>query len=91
MSSFTPKPLPRAVVQRIYTAIVQSPMHMTLDAIATKFQAYSREQIYWACGTLIRQGIIKECASVRSDRTRPNPCFGRQGSFDTYVGWEEAK
>jgi hypothetical protein len=92
MPELDPKPLPRNAVRRIYDTIAHSKTPLTLTEVAAKCPAYSFEQVYWACGTMTQQGILKPCGAARSDRSQANPHFDVKLPFEeNYVGWEDAK
>ena len=87
-----PQPLPRDAVRKIYDTIAHSPAPLALSEVRARCPAYSPEQIHWACGTLVRQGIVRPQAAVRSDRKSADPPLEAVLPFEqNYVGWEQAK
>lgn len=87
-----PQPIPRNAVQQIYDVVAHSTTPLTLSEIGSQCPSYSPEQIHWACGTLVHQGIFKPQVLIRSDRQAANPSFKAILPFEeNYVGWEQAK
>ena len=85
-------PLPRNDVRRVYNTIAHSSEKLTLEQVIALCPWYSAGQVYWACGTLTRQVIIKPCGCARSDGKPTNPHFDVLLPFDpNYIGWEDAK
>lgn len=91
MPEFDPKPLPRKDVEHVYNVLADSPTPLTLAEVTARCPSYSPEQVYWACGTLTQQSIIRPCGAARSDRSNPDPHFDVKLPFSGYVGWEDAK
>ena len=89
---FEPQPLPKDDVKRIYDCIAQSSVPLTLDSLAPQFPEYTKQALYWACGVLVRQGILSLGKVARSDRSQDQPHFNIKLPFDeNYIGWEAAK
>ena len=89
--SFEPQPLPREDVEEVYNVLASSPKLLTLADVEALCPRYSKEQVYWACGTMTSQEIIQPCAYVSSDRSHRDPHFDVKLPFESYIGWEDAK
>jgi hypothetical protein len=90
-NAFEPEPLPRNDVRRIYDTIAHSSQPLTLEEVTALCPAYSAEQVYWACGTMTRQDILRVGFAPRSDGRRGDPFLDVILPFDNYIGWEDAK
>jgi hypothetical protein len=87
-----PAPLPRNDVRRIYDTMAHSATPLTLSQVTAQCPQYSAGQVYWACGTMTRQAIIRPQPAARSDRANPDPAFDVLLPFEeNYIGWEDAK
>jgi hypothetical protein len=93
MGAFEPEPLPRDDVEVIYDTLANSPTPLTLAQVTAACPVYSPPQVYWACGTLTRQAIIKPCDCIRSDKSSAaaDPHFDVMLPFAGYIGWEDTK
>jgi len=90
-AALDPQPLPRDDVRHVYDTIAHSSQPLTLEKVTALCQAYTAGQVYWACGTMIRQGILRTGFSPRSDGKKGDPCLDVAAPFDGYIGMEAAK
>jgi len=90
--NFEPVPLPRDDVRVIYDTLASSATPLTLSQVTAQCPQYQPQQVYWACGTMTRQSIIRPQPAARSDRRNPDPGFDVLLPFEAnYIGWEDAK
>lgn len=83
--------MPREDVRCIYDTLAQSSKPLTLKEVEVLCPAYTAGQVYWACGTMVHQEILRTGFSPRSDGKKGDPCLDVKLPFAGYVGWENAK
>jgi hypothetical protein len=83
--------LKRADVEVLYNLLVEKPHD--LPSLTHQASQYAPEQVRWALGTLVVQGIVRAPVErhMRSDKRQGEPVLEVVLSFDGYIDYEQAK
>ena len=84
--------LPREDVFVVYSTIENYPKPVTRSDLYLLLESnYTKDQINWAVGTMLVQGILKKGVHLTSDKTKGEPQLTPQKEFSEFVGMEQAK